>query len=190
MKMIKLYFAGQISNKVFHNYGENHAGNVYLNSRHLKLAIETISPQSTQSTQTRSKCILNLIKTIAVGRLKRIVIVLEYTKALISTISISKKNISETFKEFTMKQINLTSIIKLIQTFLEKEFGVSNLSYVDVSSAGIEFGVRAMRFVVQFQGITCHRLDVNSQMLYNDHASVLIQNRLQEYIAKELGVAK
>lgn len=36
MKMIKLYFAGQISNKLFHNYGENHAGNVYLNSRHLK----------------------------------------------------------------------------------------------------------------------------------------------------------
>jgi len=89
-----------------------------------------------------------------------------------------------------MKQIKLTSIIKLIQTFLEKEFGVRNLTYVDASSAGIEFGVRAMRFVVQFQGITCHRLDVNSQMLYNDNASVLIQNRLQEYIAKELGVEK
>lgn len=36
MKMIKLYFAGQIKDKVFRNYGENHAGNVYLDSRHFK----------------------------------------------------------------------------------------------------------------------------------------------------------
>lgn len=89
-----------------------------------------------------------------------------------------------------MKNINITSLIRLIQTFLEKEFGTRNLSYVDVSTAGIEFGVRAMRFVIQFQGLSCHRLDVNSQMLYNDHASVLIQNRLQEQIAKELGAVK
>ena len=89
-----------------------------------------------------------------------------------------------------MKQINLTSIIELIQTFLEKEFGVKNLSYVDVSSAGIEFGVRAMRFVVQFQGIRCHRLDSESQMLYNDSASVMIQNRLREHIEKQLGAEK
>lgn len=89
-----------------------------------------------------------------------------------------------------MKTINLNSVIALIQNFIEKEFGTRNLSYVDVSAAGIEFGVRAMRFVIQFQGLSCHRLDVNSQMLYNDHASVLIQNRLQEQIAKELGAVK
>lgn len=89
-----------------------------------------------------------------------------------------------------MKNINITSLIRLIQTFLEKEFGVRNLSYVDVSAAGIEFGVRAMRFVIQFQGLSCHRLDATNQMLYNDHASVLIQNRLQEQIAKELGGVK
>jgi hypothetical protein len=89
-----------------------------------------------------------------------------------------------------MKTINLNSVIALIHKFIEKEFGTRNLSYVDVSAAGIEFGVRAMRFVIQFQGLSCHRLDVNSQMLYNDHASVLIQNRLQEQIAKELGAVK
>lgn len=89
-----------------------------------------------------------------------------------------------------MKTINISVLIGLIKNFIEKEFGTRNLSYVDVSAAGIEFGVRAMRFVIQFQGLSCHRLDVNSQMLYNDHASVLIQNRLQEQIAKELGAVK
>jgi hypothetical protein len=36
MKMIKLYFAGQITSKMFHNYGPDHRGNVYLDSYHFK----------------------------------------------------------------------------------------------------------------------------------------------------------
>lgn len=89
-----------------------------------------------------------------------------------------------------MKNINLNSVIVLIQKFMEKEIGVKNLSYVDVSSAGIEFGIRAMKFVIQFQGMSCHRLDAESQMLYNDSASVMIQNRLHEHIEKQLGAEK
>lgn len=36
MKMVKLYFAGQITDKIFQNFGPGHRGNIYLNSRHLK----------------------------------------------------------------------------------------------------------------------------------------------------------
>lgn len=89
-----------------------------------------------------------------------------------------------------MEKISLTSVIMLIKNFLEKEIGAKNLSYVDVSSAGIEFGIRAMKFVIQFQGMSCHRLDAESQMLYNDSASVMIQNRLREHIEKQLGAEK
>ena len=80
MTMIKLYFAGQITDKVFQNYGPGHRGNIYLNSRHLKplpynrnafTTVYTIHPHTFKSAfeydrvnkrwQTRSSIITSVV---------------------------------------------------------------------------------------------------------------------------------
>jgi hypothetical protein len=87
-------------------------------------------------------------------------------------------------------QISYSRIVMMVKSFFEKNIGLKNLSYVDVAGGDLEFGIHSMRFILNIDSMTVHRFIMadNQPMLMNDEKSILIQNRLREYIAKELGV--
>ena len=87
-----------------------------------------------------------------------------------------------------MQAIDLRTLVSMIQNFMEKQIGIKNLSYVDIRPDSIEFGIRAMRFLIVIGGMKCYRISsTDSKTIYNDHSSIMIENRLREYLGEELG---
>jgi len=84
-------------------------------------------------------------------------------------------------------QVTVEKMATLLVNTLEKELGQKAINTVELQGEMLEFGVNAMRFVVDMQTLTVGRVFSEARPIVGtDNVSRIIQKRLRKIIKAEL----